>query len=70
MKQVFKPNILTACAACHNSCTVTAHIFHLGSSSSPHTRIQYQAALYHDPELQINFCDAYCATAYKNPSAL
>ena len=70
MQTKIHPNIITACAQCGLPVSAVLHVFHVGSSDSPHTRIQYEAALYHNTERQINFCDAHCATAYKNTSEL
>jgi len=64
MKTVTLASIRTCCAHCGKSVAAITHLFHLGSSDNPHTRIRYDAALYHNVDQQKNFCNAHCSTAH------
>lgn len=57
------------CAVCRSAVTLIDQIFHIGSCDAPHTRRTYRAALYHDRDLDKNFCCAQCAMKYRNQKA-
>ena len=58
------PDITDECVVCNTESELHIHAFHIGSPEKPVLRREYLAALYHNRQLNLNFCDAGCVVKY------